>query len=898
MKRIISVFITVLLLVISFSSFETMAKTEETTNEKYMKIMYNIGVTERITTDDALLTRAEFAVILKNLLNMENMITPYTKGDFLDIDGDRAEAGSIDLVYDLGIMIDVKDGKFRPDDNLTFSEACEGIVRLLGYKDMGEIKGFANAAVSLGLAKGIKSQNNFITMGNLARMVYNSLNVPLASQKIVGDNVIVNMGDNVLLLRDYLGIYETSGIITAVKGMSLYGIPEPDFKDTQVEIDNSLYETQEYFTSDHLGAVINFWYKINNEEKPQVIYAELKDGYTEMNLNYSDVKKVTGDYIEYEISKDKTQRIKVNANVRILKNGVPVTALSDIDYNNKGTLRLVMKENVITAAVAMEYDSYVVKSVGTKIRFKYTDSVYINTKDTENEYIITNGKDYFELSDIQENDIISIAHDSNTQIYYLRLSRVSVYGDITESRVVNNKNYYIIKGNTYGVDKNFYLLTLAGGNELTKLEPGLSSEFYIDFMNEICGMSYTGSMQYAYIKGVANLGNTLEDNYAMNIITQRHREFHTYNFAKNVVLNGDSTSRENAFNFMKSFMESRDESNPPIMKFRENSKGEIEKIVTTVVKGYTTTEDVITAPVKRNLADGGYPYWLSYKRFLTGNVNTPDYYFKNNISLYSYGDNDTICLKIPPNGNEDEFVFGNAYDLGITTGNGGTYYDCIFYDLNEFFEPRFMLYFAESGDGGVKADANLVVGVESVVIMRDNDGELIVKITGCYNGTLYEYTVSESESEIFNLASSLEKGDFIQLSVDYKNRVEDLKYFFTYNLESFDFNRIKTGGDIKTRFDNDGVNMIFNKIKNANESFMLFDGDPTLTTCTQILSYNWPSGNYMTLYDGESFSRIKMQNIEPDDVIFGASAGNEGFRNVIVLRDVDLNLVEPNIVMP
>lgn len=898
MKRIISVFMTVLLLLLSFSGFEAMAKTEETTNEKYIKIMYNIGITDRMATEDALLTRAEYAVILKNLLNMENMITPYTKGDFLDIDGDRAEAGSIDLVYNLGIMIDVEDGKFRPDENLTFSEACEGIVRLLGYKDMGEKKGFVNAAVSLGIAKGINSQNGYIAMGNLSRMLYNSLNITLASKKIVGGSVIVNMGENVVLLRDYLGIYEKSGRITAVRGMSLYGVADPDFSDTQVEIDNTLYETQEYFTSDHLGVVVDFWYKINDEEKPQVIYAELHKDYSELSLNYSDVTRVDNDYIEYEVSEDKTKKIKIDQNVRILKNGVPLASISDIDYTNKGILRLVMDKNVVIGAVAMEYDSYVVKSVGSKIRFKYTDSVYLNTKDTENEYIITNGKDYFELSDIGENDVISIAHDNNTKFYYLRLSRSSVYGEISESSEEKSKNYYTIKGNIYGVDKNFYALTVKGGSELTKLEPGFTSEFYIDFMNEICGMSYTGSMQYAYINGVANLGSAFEDNYAMNIITQRHREFREYHFAKNVVLNGVTTNREKTFTFMKSFMESRDESNPPIMKFRENSKGEIEKIVTTVVKGHTTTENAITAPVKRNLSDGGYPYWLSYKKFLTGNASTPDYYFKNNISLYSYGDNDTICLKIPPNGNEDEFEFGNAYDLGITTGSGGTYYDCVFYDLNEFFEPSFMIYFAESSDGGVKADDNLVVGVESVVRMLDNDGELVAKIIGYCNGTLTEYTVSESETESFNSALTLQKGDFVQLSVDYKNRVEDLKYFFTYNLDSFDFDRIKSGGDIKTRFENDSTNMVFNKVKNANENFILVDGDPTATTCTFILSYNWPSGNYITLYDGKEFSKIKMENVESDDVMFGAFAGAEGFRNLIVIRDVDLALVESNIVMP
>lgn len=910
MKKIISLILVISVIISALTV--TAVNAEDNGQERYIKILYNLGISERTATADSLITRAEFAEILTNLLDADDIIKPYTKGSFLDVDGKRAEAAAIDFLYNMGIMVDIEDGKFRPDDNLKFSEACEAIVRLLGYKDMGEAKGFTNAAVSVGAAKGVKSTGEFITMGQLAKMLYNSLDIQLAEYTVLKDGVTVGLG-NTVLLRDYLGITEASGRVTAVKGMSLYGLPKEDLTEMQVEIDNVLYETLEYFSADRLGSKINFWYRENDEDKNEIIYAEFADNSSEITLNYSDVKKLDGSVLEYELS-GKTKKLKLSGNMRLIKNGVPFSSLKDIDFNKKGTLKFALENDKCVAVIALEYKSYVVDTVGSKIRFKYDADFSIKTNDTENDYIITDGKNYYNISDIEPSDVLSVAHDDSTSVYFIRFSRKSVYGEITKTRVKNGEIKIEIGGNEYGADADFYALCESGKHSLTSLIPGLTSEFCVDFSGDICGMSYTDDLQYAYVKAAGAISGDMAEDYALKIFTQRQKEFKIYKLAKRVVYNGASLDKEEACNKMKDFLTAceGDEQNPPVMKFKENLQGEITEIVNKVVKGYETSDSVLQKPVPRYVGDAkasssdtdGYRFAISYKKFytadsrITDSDSTYNQNFYNDIHIYTYdGETDVVCMKIPPDGNEEDFEVGVPYDLGIY--KDWSYHDVIFYDLNEFYEPAFMLLFASGGTATIKGSGQTVVGVESVETVFEN-GEAVTKLTGYYNGVETVYTVPEDKPEIYSLAKTLQKGDFVQLEADYKNKITGMKFYFTYNVDSFDFSRLKDGGDIYDHFvTQGGYSILLDYVKNANENFVAFEGDPTVSKLVYCLDYDYPAGGQITMFDGESFSKIKFADIRRDDVIFAiASPGSTFFRTIVVLRDLDSPLISANKILP
>lgn len=895
MKKIISIFLTISIIITAFSAF-TQTAFADSDSKRYIKLIYNLGITQGMGDSASTLTRGEFAEILVELLNAGDIVASYDKGSFLDVSEDRSDVGSIDLVYSCGIMVDVKGGKFRPDDRLTYAEACEGLVRLLGYKDMGDAKGYVSAALSLGVARNAVSLSEYITMGELCQMLYHSLNVRMARNRVTSDNVTIDLGE-MGLLRDYLKITEDTGRVTAVKGMNLYGIPK-DIGDTQVEISGEKYDTLEYFTQDHLGSSVNFWYRYDEDDKPVIIYAEYANASEEISFMYNDVKRAENSFLEYEIEKGKTKKIKLSSDVKILKNSVPISNVTSVDFSGKGIVKCVMENNACTTLILFEYKSFLVESTGTKIRFSYGADFVLDTRDDENEYIITNGKDYFDFSQIHVNDVLSVAHDDSTNVYFIMLSRKSETGEITEIVQKGDDYKYKINGTEYGIDDGFYNLTENGYENLSKVTAGLYTDFYIDWFGDICGMSYSRDYQYAYIKATGTLGGSFSDDYAMKLITKRLREFRIYNLARRVNLNGVSLEKETAYKEIKKFMNNCDDYNPPVMKFKENLKGEITDMITTVVKGYTTRADVLSKPLPRNKNEG-YRFSISYKKFYTTNNADPDSSFYNDIHINTQAaETDLVCIKIPPNGNEEDFEVGVPYDLGIDTD--WEYHDVIFYDLNEFYEPSFMLLFLAKDDSALSATGQTVIGVEDVSTVY-KDGETVLKLSGYYNGVKTEYTVPEDDDKIYTMAKKLQKGDFVQVEANYKNEITAMKFYFTYNVESFDFDRLKSGGDMYEHYCNDGngMKLILNRVKNANGSYIVFDGDPLTNKLTYCLDYQYPTGGYITMYDGESFSQIQMKNIEKNDVIFSVvGVGSTYFSTLIVLRDLDSSLIDSNILMP
>lgn len=899
MKKIILLILTLTIVVSSVSlPIVSAESTYDKSNEKYIRIMYNIGVLDSAAGVEANMTRGEFAKTLTNMLNMDGLISGYDKGGFLDVPADYNYIASIEALYNMGVMIGGTDGKIRPNDFITFSEACSALVKLLGYETMGEARGYTQAALSLGISRGV-SYSDVINFGDLSRMLFNALTVPFAKSISLSDGSTLVQSD-ATLYRDYLEIFESTGKITAVNGLNLYGLPKDDITQTKVEINGEIYDTQEFFTSDKLGTTVKFWYKLVND-RPVILYAEESADNEDINLSYQDVKKVDSNYIEYRVTENKTKKIKLasSAVLRILKDAVPVNEITDIDFTKKGTIRCVIENNVCVAIILMEYKSYVVESVGNKIWFRNTDDFSIDINDTENIYSIKNSLAYYELSEIEVDDVLSVSHDDRTNVYNIILSRKTAEGTISSSYIENNGEYFTINNETYGIDKDFKAKTLLGGNDLTELKVGLSSVFYIDFNNEICGMDYSDGFQYAYIKGVADLGSGLSNDYAIRMYTMRHKGFHTYKFNKKVIVNGVEKNIDDTYTIVKTYFDSCNDKKPPVTKFKANFKGEITEIVTDQITGHTTVDYALSKPVERKIGDGYYYWGLNYYSFFTHNDG-----FKGDIHLVPKEYGNTLTIKVPSSLEEEKFIGSYApYDSGLTTEREGKPVDVMFFDLNENLEAALIVYFADAG--GIEVPINLynVIGVKDVATVVYDD-DIAVKIEAYKNGVPMTFTVPNKDMDMFNLAKSLSKGDFVQISHNDENEITAMEKYFTYNFDKLasgaDFDLSELITEFEKRKTKQGFNgsILFNKVKSKTDYSVVFDGDPVTQQCVFPFHYTYDKNRCLTLFDGKEFSKIKIRDLERDDVIFGYSE-DSCFTSVIAIRNAqDMSFVDNNKMLP
>ena len=128
------------------------------------------------------ITRAEFCAATIRLIGEDataeavDTIFPDVKADFWSgVHG----SGMIQKAADLGIIKGYPNGKFYPDQTVTYAEAVTMIVRAIGYdKDAkGDFpKGYLSVAASKGITTGITMGNDDgATRSLVAKLLYNSL---------------------------------------------------------------------------------------------------------------------------------------------------------------------------------------------------------------------------------------------------------------------------------------------------------------------------------------------------------------------------------------------------------------------------------------------------------------------------------------------------------------------------------------------------------------------------------------------------------------------------------------------------------------------------------------------------------------------------------------------------
>lgn len=140
------------------------------------------GVGDGLYSPNTVLTRAQFCVFLVHTLGMKDLAGAYAyKTLFTDVKPGNWYTGYVNLAYSQNLLAGYGNGKFGPDDPVTYGQAVTLLLRILGYTsaDVGKVwpTDFVNYAHTLELDEGLSlTADQGVTRGEAAVLLYNTLN--------------------------------------------------------------------------------------------------------------------------------------------------------------------------------------------------------------------------------------------------------------------------------------------------------------------------------------------------------------------------------------------------------------------------------------------------------------------------------------------------------------------------------------------------------------------------------------------------------------------------------------------------------------------------------------------------------------------------------------------------
>lgn len=517
MKKLLALMLSVAMVLTMGTSVMAYSDVEEGTYvSEAVTVLSNLdilnGYEDGTFKPEATITRAEMAKIVCETLGYYGMGSDKTPFD--DVEPKHWAAGYISTAAGLGIINGYGNGKFGPEDTVTYEQAVKMVVCALGYEPMAANKGgwpagYTSVAASIGLTKGMSSS----ARGDIAVLMYNALTTPVMEQTSYGSDARYEVLDGagnkeyktILTKQD---IYVATGIVgdTFNKDEIKFEVTH-DSKDGEFEAD----KTVTFLIGD--SDIVNY-----THQEVEVYVAEDDGDYTVLavkaakktetfTLVSDDVKDINGNKITYYVdslnsSRTKTLTIDEDATIEYNKAALAANETIATKIADKDDVEIVFIENDgdsdYDVVVMTEYVSAVAETVNASkdkitlgsrtVTFDFDDDnkTYIFLDDEGNELT---------LADFEEDDVVAYVSDTTNpkDADYLKIVKLSnsvIVG--TVDSVQNNDQIVTIN------DEEYKVTDTAIWNQIST--PGTEGTFYVGLTGKIVyfdGSAVVG--KYGYV---------------------------------------------------------------------------------------------------------------------------------------------------------------------------------------------------------------------------------------------------------------------------------------------------------------------------------------------------------------------------------------------------------------
>lgn len=583
MKRLLSLLIAIMLVLSStviFAAEETAAEvTEETTEET--EIVEE--VVEEIPEEDIevynrmsglfaalgleysfeaeTVTRAEFISIIMNLMNLAPEGT--MSSIFTDVPAEVPYSSAVYMAAKLGFISE--GGYFEPSRPITYAEACKILVTALGYSAPAYAKGgypygFMQQAsqLDLGLGLEMKEDSNF-TIYDFSLLLSNAIEIDACA--VIGSE-LSEKGESYRIYKEqgsileiYRELYRVEGVLSGNGVSYLYDEGVSVAKD-RVMIGDEVYVYEIY---DCLGLNVNGFYKIGRDGLKEIIYLQPEDNSSVVFTDDSGFR-VDGSYVYYYAESGRERKVKLNANVATIYNGVADKNMNLDTLKFKQNLDEPESDDVTDGYIELidndddgdydivsvtEYSYMIINKIDLVNGFIYSDNAeqLIDLSDERTLYII---EKYGDIDNLPDGVCIEYTVAKDGRFYNIRVCNEKIEGMI-ESEINGSEGEgkrFVIAGAEYELTHHFY------NKYMNIAQLGVQIEAYINEAGKLIALSsYTDKgFPYGIIYGVAKVGG-LFGGYQVRIFGQ-DGVHHIFDIAKKVKLNNAETriSDEDVYN--------------------------------------------------------------------------------------------------------------------------------------------------------------------------------------------------------------------------------------------------------------------------------------------------------------------------------------------------------------
>lgn len=663
---------------------------------------------------------------------------------FADVDPKSDEGAAIAAAYRMGIVSGDDNSRFRPNDEITYNEACVMLVSLLGYRAKataygGYPSGFSRIAASLKLDDGITMRRDgYLNRGDCALMIDNALGKKIAVPSSFGSDAEYEYKDGGIL-EEYRHITTLTAVIEANSQMSVVG--GNIASDGRVIVDGEIYETARSGAADFVGYETDIYYEVNNGKKT-IVYAEPTERNKVTEVDARDVDKASlGSLTYYKDDRKITETFPTDT--RILLNGASsginsVTlkpkygkyTLIDNDGDGKYEVILI-SSRVITTVKGVDADKNII----------YGDGVSQSLDSFENSAVYMNGKPS-SINKISVGNIIAFEASANGELIRCYASNQKVKGKITaisdDKAEIDGREYDML-------DECIDKLTLGSNGTFFFTDDGIIAD--CSFSNSDYGFGYIVA-----IKQQANF-----DNLRIKVLCQDGK-INIYDIPDKIRVNGS----EKADTALTEGM---------VIKFRADADNSITGIYAEVESNGTAYKENYDNSVVR-FNDMNNCYFNN--GMLLGGRN------KASVILKS----DTVVFSVPKDsvGTDDGDY---SVSIGISAITSGKYNDTFgIYNLDEDNIPEVICHTYTDKIPKMPASTDTAV-IKNITAAIGNDGMPTKAFDVYINGSEAKYKLcddsvyhNEYNSFVDNKLSytsvqlaDLKKGDVIQLKADSDNNI-------------------------------------------------------------------------------------------------------------------------------
>lgn len=349
-----------------------------------------------------------------------------------------ASVGIVSTVYD----------EFRPNDYATYHEAIAMIVNAMGYTgildpNISYPENYMSLARTLKIeCSSLKGNNDGkMTYMGLFELMYEGLNSYIIEEEFITlDGITYKLSDDTTYLESRFDVLKDTGIVQAVPEATITG---DQIEEGTVIIDGILYSTDNSAVGALLGYKTEFYYSEEGaagaDRRLVYIYKKLNDETVISSSDFEYATKNGSQLTLYYKEGNRNKKATLSGDVTVVCNGMPYKTTQtyaewfSIEYGNISLVNNDGSEGYDIAFIN-DFDTVVVSVADAEeeiIYAKYSSMETIDLENVNGYRIMDADGNEMELSEIAENDVISVAKSRDGSIYTMYVARSKFTGKIT-----------------------------------------------------------------------------------------------------------------------------------------------------------------------------------------------------------------------------------------------------------------------------------------------------------------------------------------------------------------------------------------------------------------------------------------------------------------------------------